>query len=210
MPEREYSQTVRQIALSLAALVVCATAIASTAAAESFRRHAVPGRGISLSVPASWVASERGLSAAVIEQMIRENPKLAPFIRGLGGPSSPMKFIALNPKVQRGFATNVNVVVVPVPSGITFEQYRQALVAELGGIVTGKIQQSVATIGAGTALRVSYRLRLSLGRPVTVQTLQYAFLRPGRSVVVTYTTLPSLASSYAATFRKSATSIRFS
>jgi hypothetical protein len=206
---REYSQTMLRIALLLAALVVGAATVVSAPGAESFRRHAVPGHGISLSVPASWVASKRGLSPAVVEQMARENPKLAPFIRGLGGSSSPMKFIALNPKVQNGFATNVNVVVVPVQPGITFEQYRQALVAELRAIVTGNIQQSVATIGGAQALRVSYRLRLSLGRAVTVQTLQYAFLRPGRSVVVTYTTLPGLASSYAATFRKSAASIRF-
>jgi hypothetical protein len=120
-----------------------------------------------------------------------------------------MKFIALNPKVQSGFATNVNVVVVPVQTGITFAQYRQALLSELGGIVTGKLQQSVTTIAGARALRLTYRLRLSLGRAVTVQTLQYAFLRPGRSVVVTYTTLPTLSSSYAATFRKSAASIRF-
>jgi hypothetical protein len=205
----EYSQTMQRIAVLLAALVVGAAAVVSAPGAESFRRHAVPGHGISLSVPASWVASKRGLSPAVVEQMARENPKLAPFIRGLGGSSSPMKFIALNPTVQNGFATNVNVVVVPVQPGITFEQYRQALVAELRAIVTGNIQQSVATIAGAQALRVSYRLRLSVGRVVTVQTLQYAFLRPGRSVVVTYTTLPGLASSYAATFRKSAASIRF-
>jgi hypothetical protein len=43
-----------------------------------------------------------------------------------------------------------------------------------------------------------------------VQTLQYAFMRPGRSVVVTYTTLPSLAGRYHATFVRSAASIRFS
>lgn len=199
----------RRLALVLAALVLGATILVSQTAAESFRRHVVPGHGMSLSVPASWVASERGLSPAVVEQMARENPKLAPFVRGLGGPNSPMKFIALNPKVQSGFATNVNVVVVPVQTGITFAQYRQALLSELGAIVTGKLQQSVTTIAGARALRVTYRLRLSLGRAVTVQTLQYAFLRPGRSVVVTYTTLPSLSSSYAATFGKSAASIRF-
>jgi hypothetical protein len=199
----------RRIALVLAALVLGATILVSPTAAESFRRHVVPGHGISLSVPASWVASERGLSPDVVEQMARENPKLAPFVSGLGGPNSPMKFIALNPKVQSGFATNVNVVVVPVQTGITFAQYRQALLSELGAIVTGKLQQSVTTIAGARALRLTYRLRLSLGRAVTVQTLQYAFLRPGRSVVVTYTTLPTLSSSYAATFRKSAASIRF-
>jgi hypothetical protein len=199
-----------RFARALTAFVLAAALLVSTTAAESFRRHAVPGHGISLSVPASWVATKRALSPAVVDQLARENPTLAPFVRGLGGPNSPMKFIALDPKLQNGFATNVNVVVAAAQSaGVMFDQYRQALLAELRGIVQGKITQSVARIRGAQALRVSYRLRLSLGRAVTVQTLQYAFLRPGRSVVVTYTTLPSLSPSYAATFRKSAASIRF-
>jgi hypothetical protein len=192
----------------MALVVVAASVVGSAFAAD--RRHVVRGQGISLTMPASWVATEKGVSAAVLDQMARENPKLAPFVRGLAGPNSAMKFIAFDPNVRNAFATNVNVVVVPAPAGISFAQYRQALVAELRRIVTGKIEQSVATIGGGQALRASYRLRLSLGRTVTVQTLQYAFLRPGRSVVVTYTTLPSLKGSYAATFRRSAASIRFS
>ena len=150
------------------------------------------------------------MSPAVLDQMARENPKLAPFVRGLGGPNSPMKFIALDPNVRSGFATNVNVVVVPAPAGITFAQYRQALVAELRSIVTGKIEQSVATIGGAQALRASYRLRISLGRTVTVQTLQYAFLRPGPQRRRDVHDAPGLKGSYAATFRRSAASIRFS
>jgi hypothetical protein len=192
----------------MALVVVAASVVGSAFAAD--RRHVVRGQGISLTMPASWVATEKGVSRAVLDQMARENPKLAPFVQGLGGPNSPMKFIAFDPNVRNAFATNVNVVVVPAPAGMSFAQYRQALVAELRQIVTGKIEQSVATIGGNQALRASYRLRLSLGRTVTVQTLQYASLRPGRSVVVTYTTLPSLKGSYAATFRRSAASIRFS
>jgi hypothetical protein len=198
----------RRAALIVTAFVVAASVVGSALATD--RRHVVPGQGISLTVPASWVATEQGVSSAVLEQMARENPKLAPFVRGLGGPNSPMKFIALDPNVRNGFATNVNVVVVPAPAGITFAQYKQALVAELRSIVTGKIEQSVATIGGARALRASYRLRITLGRTVTVQTLQYAFLRPGRSVVVTYTTLPGLKAAYATRFRRSAASIRFS
>jgi hypothetical protein len=200
---------VRRVPFALAAVVLAAATLVSATSAESFRRHAVRGQGISLAAPASWVATDRGLSPAVVEQLARENPKLAPFVRGLGGSNSPMKFIALDPKVRNGFATNVNVVVVPAQTAISFTQYREALLAELRSIVTGKIDQSVTKIAGAQVLRFSYRLRLTLGRTVTVQTLQYAFLRPGRSVVVTYTTLPSLSGSYAATFRKSAASIRF-
>jgi hypothetical protein len=198
----------RRAAVALALIVLAASAVSTAVAAD--RRHVVPGQGISLTMPASWVATEKGVSPAVLAQMARENPKLAPFVRALGGSSSPMKFIAFDPNVRSAFATNVNVVVTPAPSGISFAQYRQALVAGLRQIVTGKISQSVTTIGGAQALRASYRLRLSLGRTVTVQTLQYAFLRPGRSVVITYTTLPEFKGRYAATFGRSAASIRFS
>jgi hypothetical protein len=199
---------VKRAALLVAVLVLAASLAGAARAVD--RRHVVVGHGISLAVPASWVASERGISPAVLDQMARENPKLAPFVRALGGSSSPMKFIALDPDVRNGFATNVNVVVVPALTALTFAQYRQALLSELRSIVTGRIEDSTATIAGAKALRVTYRLRLSVGRIVTVQTLQYAFLRPGRSVVVTYTTLPAFKDRYAATFRRSAASIRFS
>lgn len=166
---------------------------------------------MSLAVPASWVATDKGVSPAVIDELARQNPKLAPFLRGAADPSSPVKFIALDSKVRGGFATNVNVVVVPLANGITFDQYGRALAAEVkSAIGSQKLEQAVVPVGGALAIRLRYRLRLTFGRTFTVQTLQYAFLRPGRSVVVTYTTLPRLSSGYAATFRRSATSIRFS
>ncbi len=195
----------------VAVLFLLAAGIAGSAlGAEKYRRYVVRGEGISIAVPASWAATEGGVSRAILERLARENPKLAPFVRGLGGPNSPMKFIALDTRVRDAFATNVNVVVVPVPNGITFAQYRQTLLAELRPIVgSTPIEQSVATIHGVAAARFRYRLQLAFGRKITVQTLQYAFLRPGRSVVVTYTTLPKLTSTYAATFKRSAAAIRF-
>jgi hypothetical protein len=65
------------------------------------------------------------------------------------------------------------------------------------------------TVAGVRGLRVRYRFQLKLGTTYTVQTLQYAFLREGRSVVVTYTALPSVAARYEATFQRSAGSIRF-
>jgi hypothetical protein len=201
---------VRRIAVAFVLVVLAAGIVGSALGAEKYRRYVLRGEGISVAVPASWAATEGGVSPAVLERLARENPKLAPFVRGLGGSNSPMKFIALDPEVRDGFATNVNVVIVPARTGITFAQYRQALLAELRSVVGSEpIAQSVATIGGVRAVRLRYRLRLTFGRTITAQTLQYAFLRPGRSVVVTYTTLPRFSSTYAGTFARSAASIRF-
>jgi hypothetical protein len=46
------------------------------------------------------------------------------------------------------------------------------------------------------------------GRRLVTETLQYAFLRGGRSIVVTYTTTPESGAAYAPTFSRSARSIR--
>ncbi len=199
---------------SLVVTIVSATAVAALAqsavGASPFERHAVRGQGISLSVPASWVAVDSSLPRATIEKLARENPKLAPYLAQLSGPNSAAKFLALDPAVRSSFATNVNVVVAPTPT-LSFAQYRKALVAEIRSFVgSSPIDDRAVTIGGAKAVRLNYRLTLQVGRAFTVQTLQYAFPRPGRSVVVTYTTLPADSSRYAATFARSAGSIRFS
>jgi hypothetical protein len=195
------------LAVALAAFVLAGSA----AGASRLERHAVPGEGVSLSVPASWVVVDSHLSADLVDRLLRENPKLAPFLHSLRSPNAPTKFMALDPDVRAGFATNVNVVAASVASWITFPLYRQRLKIELQRIAGSRIEQHVVTIHGVRAVRVRYRLHLRLGgRAFTVQTLQYAFLRQARSVVVTYTTLPPLTGRYAGTFASSASSIRFS
>jgi hypothetical protein len=192
-------------------LVVTATALVSSASgAVRYQRHVVPGQGVSLETPASWIAVDAKLPPATIERMKRENPKLAPYLGQLSGASSAAKFLAIDPSLSGGFGTNVNVVVVPTPD-LTFSQYRRLLVAEIGSVVgSSPVDDRAVTIAGARAVRLSYLLHVRLGRAFTVQTLQYAFPRKGRSVVVTYTTLPRYSSRYASTFARSASSIRFS
>ena len=198
----------------LALLVLVAAALAApAAAADRLKRHSIAGAGVSFSVPASWVAlSGRELrTEAILDQLARENPHLAPFIRSFTQAGSPVKFVALDPAVKGGFATNLNVVSLPVPASLTFEQYRQVLLAELRTLTRGaKIAESNVRIGGNRALRLSYRFRLTAaGRAFTVQTLQYGFLRRGKSTVFTYTSTPRFAGGYTRTFQASASSIRF-
>ena len=61
----------------------------------------------------------------------------------------------------------------------------------------------------GCGVRLAYPFRITVARTYTVSTLQYAFPHRGKSVVVTYTTLPRLEKPYAQTFARSAASIRF-
>ena len=199
----------RRVTFAVTILLAIAALAGSAAGAERFQRHAVRGHGVSLAVPASWVAVDGRVPQAVVDELSRDNPTLAPFLQQLGRPSSPMKLIALDPAVRRGFATNVNVVVASLPAGLTFAGYRRGLVGEIRAIGARGVKHRVVEIRGARAVRVEYRFDITVQTKRTVQTLQYAFLRPGRSIVVTYTTLPSLAGRYAATFRRSAASFRF-
>lgn len=199
----------RRVLLGLALTFVGASLVGSAFAAERFERHAVLGQSMSLAVPAPWVTVDANLPAATIYRLGRENPKLAPFLGQISGPGSAAKFLALDPAVKGGFATNVNVVAVAIPS-VTFAQYQTAIVAEIQSIVgSATVDHRAVTIHGVRAVRLAYPFRIRVGRTYTVSMLQYAFLRPGRSVVVTYTTLPRFAATYAPTFARSAASIRF-
>ena len=201
----------RRIVCAFAVLAVATALVGSAAGATGLERYSVPGEGISLGVPVSWVVVDSRLSAGAVDRLLRENPKFAPFLQSLPSSTGPTRFIALDPKVHNGFATNINVVVDPLASSTTFSAYRRALGREIRHIAVGAVERKVVTIHGARAVRVLYRFRLRLGgKAVTVQTLQYAFLRVGRSVVVTYTTLPALAGRYARTFASSAAKIRLS
>jgi hypothetical protein len=197
----------------LAALVVAAVLASPAAAADSLKRYQVDGAGVSFAVPRSWVAlnGRQIRTQALLDQLARENPRLAPYIRSFVQTGSPVRFIALDPALKGGFATNANVVSLAVPGNITFAQYREVLLTQLRALTQGaRIADTEVRIGGERALRLRYRLRLTVsGRTITVQTLQYAFLRNRKSTVFTYTTSPGSAASYARTFEASAKSIRF-
>jgi hypothetical protein len=206
----DYSQAMRRLVVALLVGALAASALGTAVAADRYKRHAVRGQGVSLAVPASWVAVDATLPDAAVARLQRENPKLARYLGQLSGPRSAAKFLALDPAVQNGFATNVNVVVAPIPS-VSFEVYRAAIVNEIQSLIgSAKVVHRPVTINGARGLRLSYPFQITVGRTYTVSTLQYAFPRVGRSVVVTYTTLPRLKTRYAPTFARSAASIRFS
>jgi hypothetical protein len=205
---------VRRLAV-LTVVVAGLTLLAGTVAnaGERLVRHSVPGEGVSLTVPASWVALDYRdvLSEQVLAELSRENPQLAPLFVALR--SGSVRFLAADPNVRQSFATNVNVVISRAPAGLDFDGYRRTIVTQLERLpsVARPIRTSLVRLPTGKAVRVAYGLKLTArGRSFTTATLQYGFLHRGRSIVVTYTTLPALARSYDVTFAASAQSIRLS
>lgn len=162
----------------------------------------------SLGVPRSWTAITRDEleETGALERFATDNPAVAPVLQGVLRPGSPVKFFALDPAVERGFATNVNVVVQDVEDDLNLSELAQTSAAELKslGVVQG-LKTTEVSLPAGPAVKIVFRLQARYGAARrTVATLQYALLDDGKSYVVTYSTLPELESRYASAFEESA------
>ena len=107
----------------------------------------------------------------------------------------------------------MNVVVAAPSPGVTLAQLATAYKRQLKTLVPslkGPVATSIVSLPAGKALRASYRLGFAFnGRTLTVQSLQYPVLRPDKSLVITFSTLPAQAAVRGATFTSIARSLRF-
>lgn len=197
----------------LAALLVPIVA-ASVASAAPDTRVAIPTAGASIAVPATWKAlnARTVANSAAMNRLIAQNPSLRPFLAQLQSAGSPVKLMAFDLNAAQQFATNVNVVVAPSP-GLTLPQLAAAYEPQLRRLlpsVRGRISTRLVSLPATRAVRASYRIGLSTsGRTLTVQTLQYIALRRGKSIVITFSTLPGQAASRQAMFTAIARSLRF-
>ena len=206
----------RRLAVTMLALVLLGSLAAAGSAAPP-KRYSITGAGATIAVPAAWETLDRRTvtNSAAFRRFIDENPALQPFVAQMTGPSSAIKLMAFDLKLSGSFATNVNVVLsTPAPSGLTPQQVASIYGRELKARLTtiqGPVAASVVRLPAGTAVRASYKVRFTnQGRRLTVQTLQYLVLRPDKSLVVTFSTLPSESARRSATFTTIARSLRFS
>lgn len=167
---------------------------------------------MSLLLPTSW----KTLSAAQAKKLltngtfVRDTPQLAGVVALIRKPKPPIKLFAFDPVPVDRFATNANVVILPLSRPVPFSAFRQELVREANTIGVTRLRVAEVRLPAGRAVRLTYGLRVRQGaRTITTATTQYAFPRPTSSVVVTYTTIPAASSTYAPIFAASVRSIRF-
>ena len=175
-----------------------------------FTTYAVPSANFSIAVPQSWrtfKADEVFADGEALDELERENPEFAQYRDALSDPRSPMKLVALDPKVRGGFATNVNVVAQDVPDDFTFEDFAQANEAELRTLsgVTAGLESNEVNLPAGRAQRLTYQARFTFsGQERSITTLQYGLVVDGWAYVITYTALPEYADEYRDDFERSA------
>jgi hypothetical protein len=202
----------RRTLLALVTLVAL-VAVSVAAAATPTRTLRVADVKLSFAVPRSWVSVDpRTVAGNAGKELREENPQLGAILDELAKPGSPVRLVAFDPATISGFVTNVNVVVTRVSSSLTFTLYRHATLAELRRVpgLVGTPTATAVTLPAGRAVRTHLRASVVIkGRRLVADLNQIAFLRGGRSIVVTFTTAVAAATRTAPVIARASRSIRF-
>jgi hypothetical protein len=171
--------------------------------------YEVSGAGFSVAVPPDWqtVSADDAFTKSQLETMKEADPALAPYLDALGGSDSFVKLLALDPDIEVGFATNLNVVVEPIAIDITRQQYFDATMSQVRQLFGAEFEENRVDLPAGEALHLSYE-QFENPSGGTIATVQYILFEDGNGYVLTYSTLPGRAAASADEFERSARSFR--
>ena len=195
------------ISLGLVTFVTgCGGGGSEPSASGEWTRHDIRDSNATVALPKEWKVLE-DFDEQTISDFTKENEQFAPYVEPLLR-NDVFKLFALDPDIEEAFATNLNVIVAPVPVSLRDWVARENASTRRVA-VPGSLRTSYVNTPEGKAARVSWQLELnSGGEKKTVNSLQYMFQKDGAGYVLTYSTLPSLATRYEPTFKKSAESFR--
>ena len=194
------------IAFLLATAVSACGGESQPSASGKWARHSIRDSSASVALPEEWKVI-KDFDPATIAEFTRENEKFAPYVEPLVR-NEVFKLFAIDPAVQEKFATNLNVIVAPVSTPLR-QWVDQENASTRRVAVPGSLRTAYVQTPEGEAAKVSWVLEVeSGGEKKQVQSLQYLFKKDGTGYVLTFSTLPSLATKYAETFNRSAHSFQ--
>ncbi|MEX2554031.1 MAG: hypothetical protein WEB06_00170 [Actinomycetota bacterium] len=166
--------------------------------------HDISADGFRLGLPPGWQKVSHGEVDASLEALRQDNPDLAEQIEGqvAGSLNELVRFFAFDtrsPTLAEEFATNVNVVVEPLPAGVDFTQYLDANLSQLRQVprVTVTVADDNIALPGGRAALIDSVFTLNSPRGDRVIAVrQYLFMKGNRGFVLSMTTTPGHASTY--------------
>jgi hypothetical protein len=171
-------------------------------------RHHVAGSGFSIDTPERWKGTS-GLDKESVDRFLTNNPQFEQLRSSLS--NELIKFFAADPKVNDGFATNVNVLVQGIPGNVSLDDYARGTSAELSRETGIHPNLAFVDLPAGHAARFAYALsglRIN-GKATDLALLQYALVHDKTAYVLSFTTRPALRQRYRSIFEQAARSFRF-
>jgi hypothetical protein len=176
-----------------------------------FSVRVVEDQGFSIAFPRDWRSIDaRAVLSGRLADFRKANPQVGAAAEGLARPNSPVKLMAVDPSGAADFATNVSVLVTPIPAGISFEDWAATQVTEIRKVATVKrFAHEETQLGPGRALHLTYRASFNRPTGAFVALIdQYMVKRDDSLYILTYTTKPSSHSRERKVFADSARSFR--
>lgn len=166
--------------------------------------HNLTAEGFRLGLPPEWKDVPPGQVDSALDDLREDNPDLAELIESqlAGSLSSLVRFFAFDtrsPTLAEEFATNVNVVVEPLPGGVDFDEYLDANLRQLRQVpgVTVSAENERVQLPGGRAGLIKSQFTLNTpGGPRQIAVTQYVLLRSDRGFILSMTTTPMHESTY--------------
>jgi hypothetical protein len=181
-----------------------------------WKRVAPAGQGFSVYLPPQWNSVSTKSADDAFNSLNAANPQLANLVKDQLGASlsALIKLLAFDtqsPTLAQQFATNMNVVVAPTGSNISFDQFLQLNVEQLRQTpgLAGLRQERVG-LPAGESAIVSSQLTVNApGGGQTVAITQYLLVSEARGYIISFSTLPANVAGYSPLFREIAETFRY-
>ena len=179
-------------------------------------RYEIKKEGFALSLPPDWRQFDMNAESfdSMMNEVLAKNPEFQSMLSGLRQQiAAGVKFFGFDPSEARsGFATNVNVLRMPMPTGVNRDAIVSESVRQLEGLpnVVKPIHRGQVSVSGASYDTLRYRMRMRgpTGRNDVLAMTQYLAVGDDSYYVLTLTTLADREAKHTSTFEQVGRSFR--